>query len=388
MIFKRWLKRNPINFIGALCAVLIAGLLFIGLWPLAFSPRNWAEWSSEGGGLYFQGFKRQWKLSVGGIAYLDFQSSSEHNQIEERGSFSVAIRLQPASEVTGGVPHIFTMSEKTGEEYLYLGQWKQCLIVRWFGSGPDGKRKLKEIAAGGILLKDQARWVTLVSDSKGTSIYAEGELVENFDEIILLNPGSSIRDYKIVLGNSNKLNSPWNGTVFALALFDHSLNKNEASRDWNKYIDGFHKSESSENGLVSVFDFSRQVQRRVSDMSGNGGLIVVPERIVHRSKMLMWPKHVYHSNDSKANDIITNIIGFIPFGFIFFIWIRKKKGWNCRSSFLFTVILGGLISLSIESVQAFMPARDSSILDLIHNTMGTMLGALFILLILSIKSEQ
>jgi glycopeptide antibiotics resistance protein len=63
----------------------------------------------------------------------------------------------------------------------------------------------------------------------------------------------------------------------------------------------------------------------------------------------------------------------VPLGFCFtalFAWINgRQRSWR------YTVVLGFLVSLTIELIQAHMPTRFSGTTDLITNTAGTALGA-------------
>ncbi|MGB8953609.1 MAG: VanZ family protein [Candidatus Aminicenantales bacterium] len=364
------------RFLGAFCIAMTIGLLFVGLWPFAFSPKNRAYWFSDGKGLYFDGKKRHWKLSVGGIAYSPSLISSLQIPPTEKGSFTIAIHLQPAEEVTGGVPQILSLVEKSGHEVLHLGQWKQSLIVRWFSSEQGGRRKLREIGVGGALLKEKARWLTIASDQAGTTIYVDGEVAKRFQGTALLAKGSSIRGYYVVLGNSPEAKSPWTGTIMALALYERSLSEGKVFESWKRSKESFNDSNIAHDGLISAFNFKEGEGTRVSDLSGNGNAIVVPARIAFKSRMLEWPDKRFRSSASMVEDMVANVFGFVPFGFVFLLWLRGTKRWNRRRSYLFVILIGGLIGLGIEMAQAFIPARDSSLADVICNTVGTMLGVM------------
>ena len=68
---------------------------------------------------------------------------------------------------------------------------------------------------------------------------------------------------------------------------------------------------------------------------------------------------------------VKNIVGFIPFGFCFFVWFRIAR---IKGAALLTIILGAIVSLIIEVLQAFLPTRDSGTTDIITNTIGTYIG--------------
>jgi glycopeptide antibiotics resistance protein len=71
-------------------------------------------------------------------------------------------------------------------------------------------------------------------------------------------------------------------------------------------------------------------------------------------------------------DMGVNVAGFIPFGFFFALWFSLTPG--IARPRLTAILLGFAISLLIETLQYFLPTRDSSMTDLLNNTIGTALG--------------
>jgi glycopeptide antibiotics resistance protein len=74
-------------------------------------------------------------------------------------------------------------------------------------------------------------------------------------------------------------------------------------------------------------------------------------------------------------DILINVVGFIPLGFLLARYLRYK-GCGSLAVVLLAVAAGFGISFFIEILQAFLPARSSDMMDLIANTFGTIIGCL------------
>src|SRR5207247_1360905 len=67
---------------------------------------------------------------------------------------------------------------------------------------------------------------------------------------------------------------------------------------------------------------------------------------------------------------------FMPFGFLVANYVRQALPVSTASAALVATIIGAATSLAIELLQAYLPSRDSSLLDFINNVLGTGLGAL------------
>ena len=66
-------------------------------------------------------------------------------------------------------------------------------------------------------------------------------------------------------------------------------------------------------------------------------------------------------------DVILNIILFLPLGFIYRLTTKRHGAW----------LFGALLSTVIEIIQFFIPVRTSSPTDILNNTLGAAFGALF-----------
>jgi glycopeptide antibiotics resistance protein len=93
-----------------------------------------------------------------------------------------------------------------------------------------------------------------------------------------------------------------------------------------------------------------------------------------RRTVLGTPDQHFLFSRANLKDIAINVIGFIPLGFILTALLGYSMDRNSPSVYGATLFLGFCLSLGIELAQAYFPMRDSSILDVIGNSIGTATG--------------
>jgi len=81
-----------------------------------------------------------------------------------------------------------------------------------------------------------------------------------------------------------------------------------------------------------------------------------------------WPKYF------EIGEIIVNLIGYMPLGFIMISALPQRWIWKRRATA--TVLCAVLLSFCMETLQNFLPTRTSSNVDLAANSLGAFLGAL------------
>jgi VanZ family protein len=98
------------------------------------------------------------------------------------------------------------------------------------------------------------------------------------------------------------------------------------------------------------------------------------------AQLSQWPRYW-----SKF-DAIVNVLGYIPFGvlLVFSLYPRLRSAW----SFLLASLSVCSMSLLMESIQFFLPNRVTSLLDLITNASGGILGALLGVLLVPLILES
>ena len=81
-----------------------------------------------------------------------------------------------------------------------------------------------------------------------------------------------------------------------------------------------------------------------------------------------WPRYW------TVFDLVTNILAYLPLGFIWVPALQPRRGWLL--AVMLATLLGCCLSLSMETLQNFLPTRVASNLDLGSNSLGALLGAL------------
>lgn len=85
-----------------------------------------------------------------------------------------------------------------------------------------------------------------------------------------------------------------------------------------------------------------------------------------------WRLFIYHGRRAPLTDIAGNVLLFLPFGFLAYLWRYQRR---LHSPVFYAVLAGLLFSVFIEILQLFFGGRISSITDIFNNALGTFFGA-------------
>jgi VanZ family protein len=98
------------------------------------------------------------------------------------------------------------------------------------------------------------------------------------------------------------------------------------------------------------------------------GPLVEPAEPLFSFLLLKWPYPL-----SRA-DLVQNVLIYAPLGLLIAVWLSTRL--RFRSALLVATLAGTGLSLTMESIQQFLPGRVASIVDLLMNAGGTLLGGL------------
>ncbi|MBI1911386.1 MAG: VanZ family protein [Deltaproteobacteria bacterium] len=251
----------------------------------------------------------------------------------------------PEKETGDRISNIITFVDDKYNEVLSVSQWKTHLILRT--SKDNGAA---EVGAKDILKKGQPIFMAVSSDEKATKVILNGAKTLSYQGF----KPEKLKDITgIVLANAPTGQRQWEGNLYYLALYSGtSKTEFKFSEGWGNLIE----SDTKDLRIFIPSDF----------------------RVLKRT-VLLSPLKGFRPDRHYFFDILVNITGFLFYGF--FVALSFKNSAPevpYRKIYFYTALSGTAISLFIELTQVFMPERNSSLTDLICNSVGTILGIIFL----------
>jgi VanZ family protein len=358
-----WNRKN--GFSGSICLAICAGILLVGLWPFDFRPQNKVEWLPDRNGIRFYGQ---------GMAYNpEPLNITERNSLRKR-SISIELWLRPQIEPGRSVPSILSFYDDRQSETCFIGQWKSSLILRRSAPSQTSLGNRREVGLLNALPAGHLIFTTITMGEKGTSIYLDGRLAGVYPYYSFISGNRNIPG-QFVLGNSSTGNSFWSGDVMGLAIYDLELTPERVLDHVQRWVQGRVSTLSLEEGLVALYPFTERSGMWAYNLFNRNHLRIPSEFKVLRKTILALPKKESWLSVSSLKDATINIMGFIPFGYFLFAYVRRTKARARYAPYLYVLMLGGLVSLNVELIQVYLPTRTSSLSDLLFNILGTALGA-------------
>jgi len=347
---------------GLISILLAAGLLVVGLWPFAFAPPNRVGWLKDRAGLSFQ---------PNGLAYdpetVDWSAGGPAAQ---PAALTLELWLEPLPTPPTDAFHILTIDDGQFPSSAVLYQWKAELLLRIRDAA--SRRGYRELETSNILSGQTPCFFTVTTDSSGTEFYLNGSSLSHYPGFTV--PRSQLHG-RLILGNAAAGKHPWTGNLLGLAVFQRALNAAEVARHYQLWTNRQAERLTAESGLAALYLFDEGSGQWAKDRAPNQHRLFIPERYyVLQKRVLEMPWGPDPIGWSDLDDIVINILGFMPFGFMVYNYRRLAR--PLGRNVAWAVAAGAIISLAIELIQAWLPNRSSSVMDVLCNTLGTLLGAL------------
>ncbi|RKX30145.1 MAG: hypothetical protein DRP71_15530 [Verrucomicrobia bacterium] len=357
----RAINRVPYVLFGLVVAVI----LYAGLNPDGKPFRNGATWSTDGPGLEFDG---------AGLAYtFPFVDEVTAERFRESG-FTLEMVLEVPDAVGSKFMFLADFHDGSDANQLLLGQWRRWLILM-NGDDYDHSRRLPRISVD--LSSDLGRplLVTCTSGVEGSRVYIDGVLRFEKRDVRLTIPGG-LPSGRLVLGNSVYGDNPWTGRLGGISLYSRVQSPEEV-RDNHTHRHGILAlSPIRPEGCELWVPMVEGRGEIAWDRSGQGRDVAVRSDVTYLSRRVFDPLSSYGRFDASFwSDFRVNLFGFVPFGFLLMSLIAGSRKRGMIANIVSVTIAGFLLSVGIEFVQSWFPARNSSLLDLLLNTLGAELGA-------------
>jgi VanZ family protein len=341
---------------GMACILVLAGLLVAGLWPF-HSPRNHVSWLGNSNGLH-----------VGPHGTILSSVNFKGPKDPAGSACSLEIWITPDFTSIGGT--ILSFYAPGTVRRFSLQQSITDLLIRsdnrerWF------QIKTRRLYAGDIFRRGKPLFITITTNGGDISVYVDGALVES-GPISLLSAKDV--DGELVLATGPTNDDSWSGRIRGLGIYDQALSAAAVSRHYKTWVKGGHPEVSADEHAMALYLFNEGAGSVIHNQVPSGPDLIVPNRYKIVDQVFLKPFwESYQPSWSYWEDVLINIVGFAPFGFLCCAFLSLTG--RTRRPGLTAILMGFAVSLIIESTQVFLPTRDSDSTDVITNTLGTVCG--------------
>jgi len=343
---------------AAACAAILCGILVATLAPFTPHPHNNVAWLRDVDGMRFSG-----RGTV--ISSRPFAPPGPAGA----AACSVEIWAQAASLRNTGTLLGF-----------YSPEYPASFAIRQYKQGVDSRRALRSaFGEAGVtnMIVDTFHpagpsFFALTANAQQRSAYVDGVLEERSSRLA---PFCSDLTGWLVLGNSPVSDFSWRGSLRGLAIFNRELSAAEVLEHFHSWPQTGRPALSPGEEPLALYLFDERSGSVVHNRAGSAPDLTIPDHYLVLDKpFLETPWHEFKPTLDYLSDALINVAGFIPFGFIFCSYFSAVRRFE-RAQGL-TILLGFLLSLTIETLQAYLPTRGSGMTDVITNTLGTAIGTM------------
>jgi VanZ family protein len=348
------------KFYGAACALVFLGIMTACLWPF-HSPRNQVAWLKQGNG-----------VRLGGYATIVSRGAVTPSDRPAQDAWTLEMWLRPGRTYQSGTILAFYNPERP--RGFLLRQWNTDLVAEsslWSKEDEDDDVGAQAFFATGIFRRSHTIFLTLASGPQGTSLYIDGKLLRVVRQFRL---SADDLSGQLVVANSPVDNDRWSGELRGLAFYSCELPDADVLRHYATWTQTGRPDVPQDDGLAALYLFNEKSGSVIHNQVLSGANLYIPERYleVHQA-FLKRPWNEYRPDRHYWKGVLLNVAGFVPLGFLLYAYLSLAL--HVRRGALITILIGGLLSLTMEILQAFIPTRDSGMTDIITNTLGTAAGA-------------
>jgi hypothetical protein len=345
--------------LGLVSAGILCGILAAGLWPF-HAPQNDVTWLAGERGLHFGDHGT---ILSSGMFRLAREAREPNRSLE--------IWLTPGSvwKNPSTLLAFYTPQETEG---FSLHQSYDALT--WVSDVPIQPRQIRRarLLVDNVFHQGRSVFITIASGPQRTAVWVDGSLAQTTSPFPLAFSGS------LVIANSPVTNDSWSGDLRGLAIYNSELTQQQILSHFKQWTTIGRPQLTENDHAVALYLFDEGHGSIVHNEAGSGVNLDIPQHYMVLNEKLLEPFWKEFSWDhSYWSAVLVNVAGFVPLGFFFCAYFASMR--PGKRIALATIALGMAVSLMIETLQGFLPTRDSGTTDIITNTLGTCLGvALFL----------
>jgi VanZ like family/Concanavalin A-like lectin/glucanases superfamily len=346
------------------CIAIVFGMLFATLYPFDILPPNRVSWLPDANGV---------RLAKAGVILspapvLPSTSSVASPSAGRPVTFEIVLSA-PSIHL---LRNILTVYRPTNPEQFVIRQWASSLVISRDERLPNSEFKRTRVQVGGMFDHGRTSVLIITSGPNGAIVYVNGE--PNPFPHLSLSPDDV--GGQIIIGISSQYFDWWSGEVHGLAIYNRELTPDQVQEHTKRWLEtpkGQNHADAAD--ALAIYPFNEGSGGEIHNAVATGTSIHIPAtfRIPHKG-FLRTPREEFAKNWEYVDDVLRNIVGFMPLGFLLCAWLQRKR--SLASAIVFATVLGGLLSLTVEILQYWVPPRSSGFTDVITNTTGALLGAL------------
>ena len=350
--------------------IYIVLLTVLLLWPFDLFSKNRVHWLSESNGIEFSG-----RGIVGSSSPVP---EFCRKMVNGRG-LTLSLWLAPGNTSQSGPARILSYSLNSGFRNFTIGQEGKNLVIRIRTNKTSLNGTRPHLVVDNVFKTSAILHIVVTYDFIYQTVYINGSKITRKKL-----PGGKFRNWNfyhyLVFGNETDCGRSWAGRIFQAEIYNRALKENEVISKyeigWMERANDLGSSSMIAEGLLARYRFNEgqgdQCRNSVSTVDTSMDFFMPKYLRNLTSSYLRWPDDFF-ANAFKSQDIILNILGFIPLGFFLHGALRNRRGLSWRMS-AFVLFTGILLSFFFESLQYYSIKRDSSSVDLLTNTLGTLFG--------------
>jgi VanZ family protein len=346
------------SLITVLCVCVVLIMLVAGLWPF-HAPMNEVKWLTGKNGLEFA-------FHSGVVS-----TASLHSTVDTNASESLEIWLIPDSRFSTNPILTFEGPDHRGSGFL-LRQYRDLLMLHKHYIDNRGVSQSELLGVRNPLPEGSPVFVSITMGEHGTAMYLNGVVSGTLQK-----RGTTVKNLsgRFVLADSVQGRNTWPGKVLGLAMYDTQLTPSQVTEHYETWTTNGQPTIREGEIPIGLYLFNERTGNVVHNrVDARSNLVIPKSYFALHPPFLASVRQDYQPTLGYWQDVGVNIIGFIPFGFIFSVlWSEVHL---IKYPALTTISVGLLISLLIEVLQAFLPTRSSGSTDLITNTFGAALGVM------------